>query len=50
MIRNPQVQFKIAPQNTFALAQFMYRVGAIRNEPKSWKDYFFDDPATAAGS
>jgi len=50
IIRSPQVQFKVAPQNTLALAQFMYRVGAIRNEPKSWKDYFFDDPATAAGS
>ena len=50
VIRNPQVQFMVVPQNTFALAQFMYRVGAIRNEPKSWKDYFFDDPATAAGS
>jgi NitT/TauT family transport system substrate-binding protein len=50
IIRNPQVEFKIAPQNTLGLAQFMYRVGAIKNEPKSWKDYFFDDPATAAGS
>jgi len=50
IIRDPQVQFKVTPQNTFALAQFMYRVGAIRNEPKSWKDYFFDDPATAGGS
>ncbi|MFT4067015.1 ABC transporter substrate-binding protein [Paraburkholderia sp.] len=50
IITNPQVQFKIVPQNTFGLAQFMYRVGAIRNEPASWKDYFFDDPATAAGS
>jgi NitT/TauT family transport system substrate-binding protein len=50
VIQDPQVQFKVAPQNTFALAQFMYRVGVIRNEPKSWKDYFFDDPATAAGS
>ncbi|PXW14573.1 ABC transporter substrate-binding protein [Paraburkholderia caballeronis] len=50
VIRNPQVQFKVAPQNTYPLAQFMYRVGAIRNEPKSWKDYFFDDPATASGS
>ncbi|WCM22071.1 ABC transporter substrate-binding protein [Paraburkholderia bryophila] len=50
IIRNPQVQFRIAPQNTFGLAQFMYRVGAIRNQPASWKDYFFDDPATAAGS
>jgi NitT/TauT family transport system substrate-binding protein len=50
VIKDPQVQFKVAPQNTFGLAQFMYRVGAIKNEPKSWKDYFFDDPATAAGS
>ena len=45
-----QVQFKTAPQNTLALAQFMHRTGAIRNEPKSWRDYFFDDPATAGGS
>jgi NitT/TauT family transport system substrate-binding protein len=50
VIKNPQVQFKVAPQNTLGLAQFMYRVGVIKNEPKSWKDYFFDDPATAAGS
>ncbi|HTH60586.1 MAG TPA: ABC transporter substrate-binding protein [Paraburkholderia sp.] len=50
VIRNPQVQFKVAPQNTLPLAQFMYRVGAIRNDPKSWKDYFFDDPAISSGS
>lgn len=50
IIRNPDVQFKIAPQNTLPLAQFMYRIGAIRNEPHSWKDYFFDDPALAGGS
>jgi NitT/TauT family transport system substrate-binding protein len=50
VIRNPQVQFRITPQNTYPLAQFMYRVGAIRNEPKSWKDYFFADPAIASGS
>jgi NitT/TauT family transport system substrate-binding protein len=50
VIKNPEVQFKIVPQNTFALARFMYRVGAIKNEPKSWKDYFFDDPAIALGS
>jgi NitT/TauT family transport system substrate-binding protein len=50
ILRDPQVQFKTAPQNTLPLAQFMYRTGAIRNEPKSWRDYFFDDPATAGGS
>ncbi|WP_322054968.1 ABC transporter substrate-binding protein [Paraburkholderia bannensis] len=50
ILRDPQVQFKTAPQNTLGLAQSMYRTGAIRNEPKSWRDYFFDDPATTGGS
>jgi NitT/TauT family transport system substrate-binding protein len=50
VISNPQVQFKITPQNTFGLAQFLHKVGAIRNQPKSWRDYFFDDPVTAQGS
>jgi NitT/TauT family transport system substrate-binding protein len=50
VIRDPRVRFTIAPQNTLPLAQFMYRIGAIRHEPKSWKDYFFDDPAIASGS
>lgn len=50
IIKNPQVQFKVAPENTFVLAQFLHRVGAIKNQPKSWRDYFFVDPATAQGS
>jgi NitT/TauT family transport system substrate-binding protein len=43
IIKNPEVQFKTTPQNTYALAEFMYRVGAIKNRPASVKDYFFDD-------
>ncbi|CAG2134247.1 ABC transporter substrate-binding protein [Cupriavidus plantarum] len=50
ILKNPQVQFKVTPQNTFPLAEFMHRVGAIKNAPKSWQDYFFQDPATAQGS
>jgi NitT/TauT family transport system substrate-binding protein len=50
IIKSPETQFKVTPQNTFPLAQFMYRVGAIRNEPKSWQDYFFADPVTSHGS
>lgn len=50
IITNPQVQFKTAPQNTFTLAKFMHRVGAIKHEPASWRDYFFDDAALANGS
>lgn len=50
IIKNPQVQFKVAPENTFVLAQFLHRVGAIKNQPKSWRDYFFADSVTAQGS
>jgi len=50
VIKNPQVQFKITPQNTFALASFMHRVGALKHKPSSVKDYFFDDPHNADGS
>ncbi|RYY99754.1 MAG: ABC transporter substrate-binding protein, partial [Comamonadaceae bacterium] len=50
IIRNPEVQFKVTPQNTFGLASFLHRVGAIRNKPASVQDYFFDAPHVASGS
>ena len=50
IIKNPQVEFKVAPQNTLGIAQFLHDVGAIKNRPASWKDYFFDDPVTLGGS
>jgi len=50
IIRNPEVQFKVAPQNTFGLASFLHRVGAIRNKPASARDYFFPDAHLAGGS
>ncbi|HZG21028.1 MAG TPA: ABC transporter substrate-binding protein [Herbaspirillum sp.] len=50
IITNPDVQFKIAPQNTYGLAEFMHRVGAIKNKPASVKDYFFDDAHIQGGS
>lgn len=50
IIKNPQTQFKVTPQNTLALAQFMHRTGAIKNTPAAWSDYFFADPALGQGS
>jgi NitT/TauT family transport system substrate-binding protein len=43
IIKSPEVQFKTAPQNTYGLAEFMHRVGAVKNKPASAKDYFFED-------
>lgn len=50
VIKNPEVTFKIEPQNTLGLGQFMHRVGAIKNEPKTLGDYFFVSPRITAGS
>ncbi len=50
LIKSPEVQFKTTPQNTYPLAEFMHRVGAIKNKPASTKDYFFDDAQNAAGN
>jgi NitT/TauT family transport system substrate-binding protein len=50
IIKNPEVEYKLTPQNTFALATFMHRVGAIKNKPASAKDYFFDDAHNAAAN
>jgi NitT/TauT family transport system substrate-binding protein len=50
IFRNPEVQFNIAPQNTLKLAQFMHRVGAVKNRPATWRDYFFEEPLVAKGS
>jgi NitT/TauT family transport system substrate-binding protein len=50
VLRDPQVQFKIAPQNTLGLGRFMQQVGAIKQAPAAVGDYFFDDPLIAGGS
>ncbi|RZL32126.1 MAG: ABC transporter substrate-binding protein [Rubrivivax sp.] len=50
IIRNPEVEFKLTPENTFALADFMHRVGAIKTKPASVRDYFFDDAHLGGGS
>ncbi|WP_017347662.1 ABC transporter substrate-binding protein [Pantoea sp. A4] len=50
ILKNPEVKFTIEPENTLSMAQFLYRVGAIKNNPQSWKDYFFADPHLVNGS
>ncbi len=42
ILQSKDVQFQLTPQNTLPLAQFMHRVGAIKNAP-TVKDYVFDD-------
>ena len=46
ILQSKDVQFQLTPQNTLPLAQFMHRVGAIKNAP-TVKDYVFDDAHNA---
>lgn len=50
IIDNPRFEFTIHPKNTYPLAEFMYRVGVIKNKPASWQDYFFEDATPLKGS
>ena len=50
IIDNPQYEFSVTPKNTYPLAEFLYRVGAIKHKPDSWKDYFFQDEKPLQGS
>ncbi|UNB60989.1 ABC transporter substrate-binding protein [Pseudomonas syringae group genomosp. 7] len=50
IIDQPEFQFTITPKNTYPLAEFLYRVDAIKNKPASWQDYFFQDATPLQGS
>lgn len=50
IIESPEITYALTPSHTGKLADFMYRVGAIKNQPKDWRDYFFDNVHDKAGS
>ncbi|HZR01760.1 MAG TPA: ABC transporter substrate-binding protein [Burkholderiales bacterium] len=41
MLDNPKINFALTPSATFPVAEFLYRIGRIKTQPKSWKDIFF---------
>ena len=40
----------MTPQQTMKYAEFMHKVGALKNQPASWKDYFFPEVQNLPGS
>ena len=50
MLSDPQVVFTTTPQNVMKYADFMYRTGAIKVKPDSWKDLFFPNVYALPGS
>jgi NitT/TauT family transport system substrate-binding protein len=50
MIDDPLIRFTTTPQNTMKYVDFMYKVGAIKVKPASWKEMFFPDAQGVSGS
>lgn len=50
ILKDERYSFDPVPVNTEKLAHFMFETGAIKHEPTSWRDYFFDDLHAQPGS
>jgi NitT/TauT family transport system substrate-binding protein len=50
VLQDPSIKFTTTPENVMKYADFMHRVGSIKNQPTSWRDLFFPEIHGAAGS
>ena len=50
IVTDPDIAFTMTPKNTMKYAGFMFKVGALKHEAKSWKDYFFPEIHDLPGS
>ena len=49
-VSGPQVKWTTTPENTMRFADFMNRVGTLKNKPASWRDLFFPEIHHVHGS
>lgn len=50
ILASPEYDFDIFPKETMKVVDFMYRSGALKQKPASWKDYFFEPVHADKGS
>ncbi len=50
ILERPTSVFSPAPQNLLKAAQFFYRAGFIKQNPQSWKEFFFSEVHDLPGS
>jgi len=50
MLNDPKIVFTLTPQNMMKYVDFMVKVGTIKVKPDSWKDMFFPNAQSLAGS
>ena len=50
ILNDPEVVFTTTPQNILKYVNFMNKVGSIKATPSSWKELFFPEAHSSAGS
>jgi NitT/TauT family transport system substrate-binding protein len=50
MMEDPLVEYTLAPKSTMKTAEFMAKVGTIKEKPSSWKELFFPNVHGLQGS
>ena len=50
ILNDPQVEFTMTPKSISKYTDFMYKVGALKTRPTSWKEMFFPDVHQLPGS
>jgi NitT/TauT family transport system substrate-binding protein len=50
MLNDPSIVFTTTPQNTMKYVDFMFKTGAIKTRPDSWKDMYFPNAQGLPGS
>jgi len=50
MMNDPLIVYTTTPQNVMKYADFMYKTGAIKVKPESWKELFFPNAQGLPGS
>jgi len=50
MMEDPLVEYTLTPKSIMKTAEFMEKVGTIKEKPSSWKDLFFPNVHGLQGS
>ncbi|MGE3065630.1 MAG: ABC transporter substrate-binding protein [Hyphomicrobiaceae bacterium] len=50
IMNKDETRFTAAPENSMKFAEFLYKIGTIKQKPSSWKDMFFPEAHDLQGS
>jgi len=50
ILNDPTIEYSLVPRNVMQMVDFMYKAGTIKVKPASWKDMFFPNAHSMAGS